>query len=396
MTIVPPKRAVGASFLIALLVLVSALAPNASAARPAPRGPRVQARQTQGTVRSFTAATPANVCTIPGQQVVTETDTGAPDGLNAGTSSDITGLFIAEPYTTTETPAVALSLQVSAAATGVGGLTANSDYITTFTSTAPLVRGVPDIAKYFVRASTGMGVAGPAPITFSYGVLHSDGTYQSFGTPDPSSGFSGTTLTAVVTRNQFPQQPNFDGIPVTGVIATIVTTPTVGIGGPAVADTTTVASTPYTTTGSENCAATGVPLPALSVSLPASITTGQPPISFTGSLTNSTPNTFNNVRYDVVISGVNGLAANQINLQYFDLFSGSYQPVPLFGVITSTGVITGHFGPFGGFSLPLGTAFTTPFSVSVAAGAPGGTLGVTTLLDQLSPTTGARSVNSRE
>jgi len=126
--------------------------------------------------------------------------------------------------------------------------------------------------------------------------------------------------------------------------------------------------------------------PTISVALPPTLTTGASPISFTGTISNPAGgSSYSNARGNFTLSGIPGLMASQVHLFYNT--GNGYAPVPLSG----TGVITGYFGPFTGFPVGPGYNVTTPFSVSIDAGAPTGTLSVTTTLDEVNGTSGAFS-----
>jgi hypothetical protein len=120
---------------------------------------------------------------------------------------------------------------------------------------------------------------------------------------------------------------------------------------------------------------------SISVDFPASVTASNAPISFSGAASNSASTPLSNARYDISLSGIAGLKASQVALSYETApGSGTYAPVPL----TGTGVITGYFGPQGGFTMPATTTTVTNFKIALAPDTPGGTLSSVVSLDQLS------------
>jgi len=111
-------------------------------------------------------------------------------------------------------------------------------------------------------------------------------------------------------------------------------------------------------------------------------------VASTGTATNPSGSPIANARYDIAFTGDAGLAANQLTLEYQTTPGGLFQAVPLTGSTANGGTITGYFGPFNGFTFPAKTTATTNFRVSVASGAPLGTLTSVTTLDTVNPTTG--------
>jgi hypothetical protein len=123
--------------------------------------------------------------------------------------------------------------------------------------------------------------------------------------------------------------------------------------------------------------------PTLEVAPPAALGTGAPATAFTARLANATGSDYSSVRIDFELTGIAGLTASQLTLEYEDPTApGSYLPVPL--ADGDGGTITGAFGPPGGFPLPNGYDATTNFRTAVAAGAPTGTLQLATALVTLS------------
>lgn len=122
---------------------------------------------------------------------------------------------------------------------------------------------------------------------------------------------------------------------------------------------------------------------------PRLVTVGTAPVQFSGTVTNpATGPDYPNVRYDFSLSGITGLKANQITLEYYD--GTAWQPIPLAnGTGATADTITGSFGPSTGFPLPHSTTFTTQFRVAIAAGAPTGTLTVDNQLNAVDATSGA-------
>ncbi len=179
------------------------------------------------------------------------------------------------------------------------------------------------------------------------------------------------------------------------------TTPfTVAISGGAPSGTLTVLTTldevnPNTGAISDTLASTSSDIvvtaasPTLTVGLPPTLTTGAAATPFSATLTNPTSGTVeNNVRPDFAITGIAGLRADQIQL-YYQVAPNNYQPVML--TQDMSGTITGFFGPPNGFQLTAPYSATTPFTVSISAAAPTGTLTVTTTLHLVDPNTGAIS-----
>ncbi|HEX2851443.1 MAG TPA: hypothetical protein VHN98_12855 [Acidimicrobiales bacterium] len=126
--------------------------------------------------------------------------------------------------------------------------------------------------------------------------------------------------------------------------------------------------------------------PTLQVNAPSAVWEGAPPVQFTGTVSNPQDGqSYTNVRIDFSLTGVDGLKASDITLEYQT--GTTWAPVPLSD--QPDGSITGSFGPSTGFPLPAGASNTTNFRVAVRAGAPEGDLTITSKLNQVDPGTGA-------
>lgn len=111
---------------------------------------------------------------------------------------------------------------------------------------------------------------------------------------------------------------------------------------------------------------------------PTTLVTGAAPSDFSGTLVNPANGPdYQQLRYDITVSGISGLRASQVTLEY--QLDGTWQPVPL--TDQQNGTITGYFGPQNGFPFPAGQSSTTPLRLAIAAGAPTGTAHVVTDLD---------------
>jgi len=129
-----------------------------------------------------------------------------------------------------------------------------------------------------------------------------------------------------------------------------------------------------------------VPGVTVTVNVPPTLGAGAIPVTFTGTITNSTANTYNNARVDFVITETNNITSGQIDLEY-DAGGGNFQRIPLSDSNASgnNNTIMGFFGPRNGFTLPAGAVNTTVFRVSTTGNVPSSTLTVRTNLDRVDP-----------
>ncbi len=117
--------------------------------------------------------------------------------------------------------------------------------------------------------------------------------------------------------------------------------------------------------------------------LPTALHVGAAATGFTGTITNSGSAQASNVRVDFAIDTTSdpALTASELTLTY-NAGAGGAGTIPLTGGGSSQ-PITGTFGPSTGFPLPSGYNATTDFAVSVASGAPSGSVAVTANLDSV-------------
>jgi hypothetical protein len=140
--------------------------------------------------------------------------------------------------------------------------------------------------------------------------------------------------------------------------------------------------------------------PAVTQSLPASLTAGGPAVTFTATGTNpSGAGDLADARFDLHFTGDShdstGLNASDLMLSYKDgATGGQFVNVPLTGTTASDGQIDGFVIPDTAQSLPAGGSRTATFQLALASGAPdtattGSPLTVETDLDNYNPADGS-------
>jgi hypothetical protein len=145
----------------------------------------------------------------------------------------------------------------------------------------------------------------------------------------------------------------------------------------------------------------GATAPAVTETVPATLTSGGPTATFTGTATNPSAIDIHDARFDLYItgddSGATGLNASQLTLSYKDsATNGDFVDVPLTGSTAHGGVISGFVIPDTAESLPAGGSRTAMFQLTLADGAAdtsvtGTPLQIETDLDQFDPADGSQS-----
>jgi hypothetical protein len=132
-------------------------------------------------------------------------------------------------------------------------------------------------------------------------------------------------------------------------------------------------------------AAPATAAPTVSFETPPDLAIGGPAEEFTATATND--GALFQARFDFELVGPDGFDATDLLLEYEVLpESGTFQAVPLTDDGENT--VTGSFGPANGFPFPT-TTNETLFRVTALAGAPAGSLTVTTDLNRVNAGTGA-------
>jgi hypothetical protein len=141
--------------------------------------------------------------------------------------------------------------------------------------------------------------------------------------------------------------------------------------------------------------------PAVTETLPATLTSGGPSATFSATATNPSSTEIHDARFDLYItgdhSGATGLDASQLTLSYKDeATNGDFVNVPLTGSTANGGIITGFIIPDKAEGIAAGATRTATFHLTLADGAAdtagtGTSLQIETDLDQFDPADGSQS-----
>jgi len=141
--------------------------------------------------------------------------------------------------------------------------------------------------------------------------------------------------------------------------------------------------------------------PTISLNLPAAVTPGAPPVTFTGTTTNPSGSAITNSRIDLILFGDDspsaGVDASAVHLSYSDeTTNGKFVDVPLDGSTIDGGDIEGYLLPETGATFPAGHTRTTTFRLSLDPTAPsssttGSPLSVGADFDQINPANGSEA-----